>query len=185
MSFQVTVFCFRSLPKKHSRPKANSTSEKVEFFHLRALTATMKLHKVPNELQRSSAVFWNLSDMSHENSSVLTGEPKTSKFRKTFSDNHRAPLDPYSTNWDKWNQNFPGFTFLLIYCMGDEKKNQNFVDFHALNATTMVRLVLPCSFATSWKKIKIFKMSHEIPYFGRGRKMLYEKVSKNKNRVTL
>ena len=51
----------------------------------------------------------------------------------------------------------------------------------------MARMVPMYSHAAllCFEKNQIFQISHEIPYFGRGRKMSQEKASKNKNRVTL
>ena len=64
-----------------------------------------------------------------------------------------------------------------------------FFNLYALTATMMFRMVspvlLPRAFSAFWKKNKNFETLHEIPYFGQGRKMSYEKPSKKTNRVTL
>ena len=59
---------------------------------------------------------------------------------------------------------------------GELKKIYNFFYMRNLAAIMMVPPILPCSLALT----EIYQMSHEIPYFGRGRKII-----KNKNRVTL
>ena len=69
-------------------------------------------------------------------------------------------------------------TKIQPYWLRNKKKIQVF-DLHTLIETMMVRMVPPVltrSFAAFWKKNQIFQISHEILYFGRGRKMLYGKI---------
>ena len=58
---------------------------------------------------------------------------------------------------------------------------ENVFDLRILDATMMSRMVSPVlpTQLLCFEKLKIFQISHEIPYFGRGHKM-YETASEKK-----
>ena len=109
------------------------------------------------------------------------------KTSEVFWQNHRVAiylLFRYATNWDKWIQKFPGFTFISVLT-GEKEKIPKKNDLRALIGTMMVHMVRPvlsCWFAKFLKKI--FRMLHKNSYVRRSHKSSYEKASRKQNWVT-